>query len=92
LDGKLSGSPYVPLWHTDGFDAPNNATNFHVIGTILDNILSDFIKHGVLTVHNNFSRGAIIFFSGAIILNEIILLANWIGLLLYITDPIYPWL
>jgi len=62
------------------------------LGFVSFYILSDFIEHRALLVTTKLGNAAIIFFAGAVILNEGILLGDGIGLLLSVTYPIYPWL
>lgn len=62
------------------------------LGLVSFYILSNYIESEILPRQRFFSKTAIIFFSGAIIMNEVVLLIDGIGLMLYTTDPIYAWL
>ncbi len=55
-------------------------------------ILSDFITSGWLRVEKKLAYSSIIFFIAAVIINEVILLVDGIGLMFYSTSQIFPWL
>jgi hypothetical protein len=62
------------------------------LGLVTFYILSHFIEKGVFSFHNRFAGFSLGFFTVAILINELILLVNGIGLLLKRTNDIYPWL
>jgi hypothetical protein len=62
------------------------------LGFISFYILSEYLDKGYFGKARKFSSYAIILFAIAIIINETILLADGIGLMLLSTHPIYPWL
>jgi hypothetical protein len=62
------------------------------LGFVTFYILSNFINNNVFPLERIISTTAIAFFSLAIIINETVLLVDGIGLMLYTTYPIYPWL
>jgi hypothetical protein len=62
------------------------------LGFITLFILSYLIENRLHSIHTKFARNAVIYFTGAIILNETILAVDGIGLLFYTTYKIYGWL
>jgi hypothetical protein len=62
------------------------------LGLVSFYIFSNFLSSGVFPAEKRISTTAIIFFAVAIIFNEAILLVDGIGLMFYITNPIYSWL
>ena len=62
------------------------------LGLVSFYIFSNFLSSGVFHAEKKISTTAIIFFAVAIIFNEAILLVDGIGLMFYITNPIYSWL
>ncbi len=62
------------------------------LGLITFYILSRYIDDGFLSMGNRYTKFAVIYFSTAIIVHEVILLVNGVGLLMKKTDPIYGWL
>jgi len=62
------------------------------LGFVTFYVLSNYISENVFPFERTISRTAIIFFSLAIVINEMILLVDGIGLMFYTTYPVYPWL
>ena len=62
------------------------------LGFVSFYILSSFWEDAAFPLQKKISAVAVIFFAVAVILNETILLVDGIGLMLYVTYSIYPWL
>lgn len=62
------------------------------LGLVSFSIFAQLAEAGELDRKNPFSNAGLIIFSSAVILNEIILLVQGIGLLLQVNNEIYPWL
>jgi hypothetical protein len=62
------------------------------LGFVTFYILSNFVRDNVFPFARLISKPAIIFFSLAIITNEMILLVDGMGLMFYTTNPVYAWL
>jgi len=62
------------------------------LGLVSFYILANFWEDKLFPEDKKISGIAVLFFSGAVILNETILLVDGIGLMLSTTHPVYPWL
>jgi hypothetical protein len=62
------------------------------LGLVSFYVLSYLIQTGELNIEKKFTWFAIVFFFGAVIFNEVVLLVDGIGLMFYVTYPVYPWL
>jgi hypothetical protein len=62
------------------------------LGLVSFYILSHYMEKGYYPLNTRFSRISIIFFTGAVLFNELVLLVDGIGLLMFIAHDIYGWL
>lgn len=62
------------------------------LGLVTFYILAHLVERGEFNLRHSFTKNSLIAFSGAIILNELILLVQGFGLLLSVSNNIYGWL
>jgi len=62
------------------------------LGLVSFYILSHYMDKGYYPLNTGFARASIIFFTGAVIFNELVLLVDGIGLLMFVAHDIYGWL
>ncbi|MEP7263493.1 MAG: hypothetical protein ABI772_03300 [Bacteroidota bacterium] len=62
------------------------------LGFVTFYILSYWMEKKYFALENKFVKSSLVLFTAAIAANEIVLLIQGIGLMLHVTNPVYPWL